>query len=145
MYHFLRIVNVSKSFNDLFEEELGNILLQSSPLLDVREQISARAEFDDEANVLFCLECIVQFDDIGLITLFQNTHLEFCPPLEVFFTLKIFLAHRFNRHKLLTELMQSKRHFSKGALAKDAPDPVELTRCRWSSLELLEVQPYHFA
>ena len=87
MHYFLCIMNVSKPFNDLLKEELGDVFLQPSPLLNVRKQISTRAEFDYEANMLLCLECIVQFDDISLVTLFQNAHLELCPSLEVFFAL----------------------------------------------------------
>ena len=59
MHYFLCIVNVGKAFNDLLEEELGDVFFQPSPFLNVRKQISTRAEFDYEANVLLCLECIV--------------------------------------------------------------------------------------
>merc|ERR1712016_522635 len=56
MDDFLSIVDISKALDDLLEEKLSNVLFEPPSLLDIREQIPARAQLYHETDVLLCLE-----------------------------------------------------------------------------------------
>ena len=124
---------------------MGHILLESPPLLDVREQVAARAQLNHEANVFLCLKGVVQLHYVLVVALLQYAHFQFSPPLQVFLTLQVLLAHGLDRHELLAQLVQSKRHLAEGTFPKNTADPIELTCGGWRSLELLEVEADHLA
>lgn len=80
-------MDVSKSLNNLFEEEPGDILLETPSLLNIREQVSTRAEFHHETDVLLSLEGIEQPDNIRVVGLLQDSHLQLGSSAQILFAL----------------------------------------------------------
>ena len=93
MDYLLGVMDIGKSFHYLLEEELGHVLLEPPPLLDVREQVAARAQLNHKANMLLSLEGVVQFHHMLVVALLQYPHFQFGPALEVFLALQVLLAH----------------------------------------------------
>jgi len=117
MHHELLGVDVIKTLNELLEQILCIIFLESSPLSNVAEQVSAMAKLHDEAYVLICLECIIKPHDILMTTLLQDTHLLHHPSLLLFLVAQNLLLNRFDSDKVLAHLVARQIDLSKGTSA----------------------------
>ena len=65
---------VSQTLNNLFEQTLCDILLQPPPSPDVVEEISSRAELDNEKYVLFCFEIFVKSYNVLVTSFFEHNY-----------------------------------------------------------------------
>jgi hypothetical protein len=68
-------VNVAKTVDDLLKDNFGIGLLQSPSLSDIVEQVTPRAEFHDNDDVLFSLNGLINLNDVVMPQFKEKTHL----------------------------------------------------------------------
>lgn len=74
------------------------------------------------------LERIIQFDDVLMGTLLQDTHLLHEPPFVLLFIAEHRVLYRLDGYQMLGHLMACKVDFAKGASAQNPTNSIEVTR-----------------
>lgn len=135
---FLR-VDVVETFDQLLEEILGIIFLQSSTLSHVCEQVATLTQLHDEANMLLGFEAIIKSHNVVMITVFQDSHFLHHSLFLFFLVSENLLFDGLDSDKMLTNLVACQVDLAESASSQDSTDSIEVTGARLDGSILFKV------